>query len=82
MLIFFALSLLILFATSAALGRGTEGHLLLAEAQVQNPFLSPGAPQPQSVDPNLKVKLVYTGPGFPTNMAFIGPDDILATFQK
>ena len=48
-----------------------------AEAQLQNPFLSPAAPQPHLVDPNLKVELVYTGPGFPTNMAFIGPDDIL-----
>ena len=77
MLDFFALGLLILFATSTILGIGTEGHLPIAEAQVQNPFLSPAAPQPQLVDPNLKVELVYTGPGFPTNMAFIGPDDIL-----
>jgi aldose sugar dehydrogenase len=76
-LCFFALGLLILFATCTILGIGTEGHLPIAEAQVQNPFLSPAAPQPQLVDPNLRVKLVYTGPGFPTNMAFIGPDDIL-----
>ena len=77
MLGFFALGLLILFATSTILGIGTEDHLPIAEAQVQNPFLSPATPQPQLVDPNLRVKLVYTGPGFPTNMAFIGPDDIL-----
>ena len=41
-----------------------------AEAQLQ-------AARPQVLDASLKVELVYTGPGFPTNMAFIGPDDIL-----
>ena len=41
-----------------------------AEAQLQ-------AARPQVLDARLKVELVYTGPGFPTNMAFIGPDDIL-----
>ena len=35
------------------------------------------AARPQVLDARLKVELVYTGPGFPTNMAFIGPDDIL-----
>ena len=74
---FFPLTLLLLFATSTALSIGTERRLLLAEAQVQNPFRSPAAPRPQLVDPNLRVKLIYTGPGFPTNMFFIGPDDIL-----
>ena len=34
MLGFFALGLLILFATSTILGIGTEGHLPIAEAQV------------------------------------------------
>ena len=40
------------------------------EAQLQSA-------RPQVLDGRLKVELVYTGPGFPTNMAFIGPDDIL-----
>src|SRR6478735_1771268 len=46
-----------------------------AEAQLQNPFV--GTVAPKILDSSLKVELVYTGPGFPTNMAFIGPDDIL-----
>jgi len=46
-----------------------------AEAQLQNPFV--GTVAPKISDSSLKVELVYTGPGFPTNMAFIGPDDIL-----
>src|SRR5262245_506620 len=33
--------------------------------------------QPKLQDPNLKVELVSKIPNFPTNMAFIGPDDIL-----
>jgi len=33
--------------------------------------------QPKLQDPNLKVELVSKIPHFPTNMAFIGPDDIL-----
>lgn len=33
--------------------------------------------QPKLQDPNLKVELVYEIPNFPTNMAFIGPGDIL-----
>ncbi len=46
-----------------------------AVAQLQNPFV--GTVAPKILDSSLKVELVYTGPGFPTNMAFIGPDDIL-----
>jgi len=46
-----------------------------AEAQLQNPFV--GTVAPKILDSSLKVELVYTGPGFPTNMAFIGPGDIL-----
>jgi glucose/arabinose dehydrogenase len=32
---------------------------------------------PKITDSRLKAELVYSGSGFPTNMAFIGPDDIL-----
>jgi aldose sugar dehydrogenase len=28
-------------------------------------------------DENMNVQIVYKGPRFPTNMAFLGPDDIL-----
>ena len=50
--------------------------LLPAEAQLQNPFMAPTV-APEIQDSNLKAELVYSGSGFPTNMAFIGPDDIL-----
>ena len=50
--------------------------LLPAEAQLQNPFMAPTV-APEIQDSNLKAELVYSGSGLPTNMAFIGPDDIL-----
>jgi aldose sugar dehydrogenase len=49
---------------------------LPAEAQSKNDETS-ATDEPRIMDPNLKVELVYKGPGFPTNMAFVGPDDIL-----
>jgi aldose sugar dehydrogenase len=33
--------------------------------------------EPTVNDPNLKVEMVYRGFGYPSNMAFLGPDDIL-----
>ena len=47
-----------------------------AEAQSQDPFTTPTI-GPKIIDSRLKAELIYSGPGFPTNMAFIGPDDIL-----
>lgn len=74
---FLALSLIFLLAAITALSVNTGGKPFFAEAQVQNPFLSPAGPQPHLADPKLRIELVYTGPGFPTNMAFVGPDDFL-----
>lgn len=55
---------------------GGTPHTFLAEGQFQNQTASIIG-QPRVLDPSLKVELVYNGSGFPTNMAFIGPDDIL-----
>ena len=49
---------------------------LPAEAQSKSDETN-ATDEPRIMDPNLKVELVYKGPGFPTNMAFVGPDDIL-----
>jgi aldose sugar dehydrogenase len=50
--------------------------VFLVDAQSQNEGTDT-LEQPKLQDPNLKVELVYEIPNFPTNMAFIGPDDIL-----
>ena len=38
--------------------------------------------KPTLQDPKLKLELVSDIPDFPTNMAFIGPDDILVLSQN
>jgi aldose sugar dehydrogenase len=50
--------------------------VFLADAQPQNKGTNI-LEQPKLQDPNLKFELVSEIPVFPTNMAFIGPDDIL-----
>ena len=47
-----------------------------SSAESQDPFTTPTI-GPKIIDSRLKAELVYSGSGFPTNMAFIGPDDIL-----
>jgi glucose/arabinose dehydrogenase len=71
---FVALRVLILIIIVST-GIVTTGNFLV-DAQSQNEATGT-LRQLRVVDPNLKVELVYEGPGFPTNMAFIGPDDIL-----
>ena len=54
MLGFFALGLLILFATSTILGIGTEGHLPIAEAQVHKIHFY----HPQPRNPNWWIQIL------------------------
>ena len=55
----------------------TMSSPIVTQAQVQNPFGEPTALQPKVAHTNFNIELVSTLKGFPTNMAFIGPDDIL-----
>jgi aldose sugar dehydrogenase len=57
------------------IGLVTTGEYL-ANAQSQNEGKAT-LEQPKLQDPKLKFELVSKIPVFPTNMAFIGPDDIL-----
>lgn len=56
----------------------TKNRLFSVEAQ--DPFTS--SLQGHVLDPKLKVELVYSGNGFPTNMVFVGKDDILLLSKK
>jgi len=58
----------------------TKYHPFSVKAQAQDP--STTSLQPHVLDPKLKVELVYSGNGFPTNMVFVGKDDILLLSKK
>ncbi len=63
--------------TSIDIAITTNRHFTV---EAQKPDPSTSSLQPQVFDPKLKVELVYSGKGFPTNMAFVGKDDILLAF--
>lgn len=65
--------------TSIDIAITTNRHFTV---EAQKPDPSTSSLQPQVIDPKLKVELVYSGNGFPTNMAFIGKDDILLLSKK
>ena len=78
---YFILSILVMLTiiTSIDIAITTNRHFTV---EAQKPDPSTSSLQPQVIDPKLKVELVYSGNGFPTNMAFIGKDDILLLSKK
>lgn len=72
----FIIVVVVILSSIVANGSIDTTSNFLAEAQSKNEETDANG-QPRVLDPNLRVELVYKGPGFPTNMAFVGPDDIL-----
>jgi aldose sugar dehydrogenase len=54
-----------------------ESLIVIVESQITPPPATPQGKIPGTIDPNLKVDLVFRGIRYPSNMAFLGPDDIL-----
>ena len=78
---YFILNTLVMLTiiTSIDIAITTNRHFTV---EAQKPDPSTSSLQPQVIDPKLKVELVYSGKGFPTNMAFVGKDDILLLSKK
>ena len=83
MLVYFSCQrlLLLLFTFTVSLtillSLNTVGSSFFKQTELQSVFGQASGLEPTVMDSKLKVELVSSLPDFPTNMAFIGPDDIL-----